>query len=60
MKFVMNGCLLLGTYDGATIEIAEEVGEDNIFIFGLRTEYVDNMREKMRNTDPAEYIPREL
>ncbi len=43
----MNGCILLGTYDGATIEIAEEVGEENIFIFGTRAENVDNMREKV-------------
>lgn len=44
MKFVLNGGLIIGTVDGANIEIAREIGQENIFLFGNLAEDVDGLR----------------
>ena len=44
MKFAMNGALTIGTWDGANIEMAQAIGEDDLFVFGLRTEAVAELR----------------
>ena len=44
MKFSLNGCILLGTHDGATIEIGDQVGSENIFTFGMKAKDVQHLR----------------
>ncbi|KAK1317932.1 hypothetical protein QJS10_CPA05g00952 [Acorus calamus] len=46
MKFSMNGCILIGTLDGANVEIREEVGEDNFFLFGARAHEIAGLRKE--------------
>ncbi len=53
MKFMMNGAMTIGTLDGANIEMREEVGAENFFLFGLSAEEVE---ERRRHYDPAAIV----
>jgi starch phosphorylase len=58
MKFALNGALTIGTMDGANIEIKQEVGDDNIFIFGLLADEV--VKLKNNDYDPRAYYQKDL
>ncbi|MDH5613127.1 MAG: glycogen/starch/alpha-glucan phosphorylase [Gammaproteobacteria bacterium] len=53
MKFMMNGAVTIGTYDGANIEILDAVGEDNFFLFGLKA---DEVTARRANYNPEELV----
>ena len=53
MKFMMNGAVTIGTYDGANIEILEAVGDDNFFLFGLKEDEIEDLRQHYH---PQTYI----
>ena len=59
MKFVMTGSLIIGTQDGANIEIAENIGNDHLFIFGRDVHEVEKIREEIKK-GKRDYISHEL
>ena len=54
MKFAFNGALTIGTMDGANVEIHRDVGSDNMFVFGLRSDEIDDLRRR------GAYRPRDI
>lgn len=57
MKFMMNGALTIGTLDGANIEIVEEAGAENAFIFGLKADEIIKMKQE-HSYIPSKYLDR--
>jgi starch phosphorylase len=58
MKFALNGALTIGTWDGANIEMAQAIGIDDVFVFGLRVEAISGMRAA--GYDPRLYAEQDL